>query len=64
MIFPYFLLDFKDKKEYIKCNYFRIAPFTYKANRMVHFEEIKTSDNFKNKNDDDNILLIVFISIS
>lgn len=51
MIFPYFLLDFKSKKEYIKCNYFRIAPFTYKANKMVHFEEIKTSDNFKNKNE-------------
>ena len=47
MVFPYFLLDFKDKKEHILCHYFRIAPFRYFPNRTMHFEEILTSNKFK-----------------
>lgn len=49
MIFPYFLLDFKNKKEYILCHYFRIAPFRYIPNKTIHFEEILTSDKFKTR---------------
>lgn len=49
MVFPYFLLDFKDKKENILCNYFRIAPFRYTANKTIHYEEILTSDKFKTR---------------
>ena len=49
MIFPYFLLEFKDRREHIVCHYFRNAPFAYKANTMVHYEEILTSDKFKTR---------------
>ena len=47
MIFPYFLLEFRDKREHISCHYFRNAPFVYKSNTMVHYDEILTSDKFK-----------------
>ena len=49
MVFPYFLLEFKEKREHIVCHYFRNAPFVYKPNTMVHYEEILTSDKFKTR---------------
>jgi len=49
LVFPYFLLEFKEKREHIVCHYFRNAPFVYKPNTMVHYEEILTSDKFKTR---------------
>jgi len=44
---PFFEIDFEDKTEYIFCHYFRIAPFTYRPNKMDQYEEVLTSDKFK-----------------
>ena len=47
MIFPYFLLDFTDKYEYISTNYFRIESFVYRPNATHNFEPVLNSDKFK-----------------
>lgn len=44
---PFFEIDFEDKTEYIFCHYFRIAPFTYRPNKMDQYKEVLTSDKFK-----------------
>ena len=51
MIFPYFLLDFTDKYEYISTNYFRIESFVYRPNSTENFEPVLSSDKFKTQKD-------------
>lgn len=46
MIFPYLLLDFEDKKEFILTNCFNVIPHTHKFDR---YEIVKTQNEFKTK---------------
>ena len=51
MIFPFFLLDFTDKYEYINTNFFRIESFVYRPNSTENFEPVLSSDKFKTQKD-------------
>lgn len=49
MIFPFLLLDFTNKEEFLTTNYFNVEPFVYKPDDEKNFQPVLTSDKFKTR---------------